>query len=440
MNNPFIYISSLLEGAFYFIWLSSFVKQLHGSLLKLAVLFFLLLLRSWTLDILEPQMTTAAYANLITSAIYIFSVCFSIKNGFRNGLSTSVLIYGTVFILGLAAELIATLIISMSGLLPLGEVNYWVTSLYIYTVILALGIISSLTIAPPIVTLIINRAHQLKNFALIIVNCLFGYFIFRQYTVVKDFAYYYYPIPIALFITTSIVLYKEIMDVKNINAMLAQHRKIIETIQPILQDIRSRQHDFKNQLNVIRLSMELHKNHSEDLVKTVETLHSQIIANDSFLTLPNQTLGALIYIKYHEASSRDILLQVFSTITGDMPLPMEEYALTSVLSNLIDNAIEACQPDLLGEKKVIVQLDMENENFKINVSNTGEGIPPHLLSQLFKRGFTNKQLDDGQSLRQNGLYNVRKLVEQSNGHISISSEADKTIFEVILPGLKQIAI
>ena len=119
----------------------------------------------------------------------------------------------------------------------------------------------------------------------------------------------------------------------------------------------------------------------------------------------------------------------------DLPLSSDVYglfvklqaaALKRVLSNLIDNAVEA----LKGTGKVSVHIAADGPQIVICVMDNGHGIPEAIRARLGERGFTHGKAS-GKGL---GLHHARATVEAWGGALTIRSEVGAgTTVEVRLP-------
>ena len=123
-------------------------------------------------------------------------------------------------------------------------------------------------------------------------------------------------------------------------------------------------------------------------------------------------------------------------VTLDLDLkPMPQVAcypakINQVVMNLVTNAIDAC-----GEGgRVTVRSANENGAVRIEVSDTGRGIPPEIRQRIFDPFFTTKPIGKGTGL---GLSISYGIVQDHGGTISVESEVGSgTTFVVTLPARK----
>ncbi|MEF3280373.1 MAG: HAMP domain-containing protein [Elusimicrobiota bacterium] len=105
---------------------------------------------------------------------------------------------------------------------------------------------------------------------------------------------------------------------------------------------------------------------------------------------------------------------------------IDQDEMNQVIRNLIKNAIE-----VMPERgKIIVRTDVTDENMaKIEIEDTGPGIPKEILEKLFTPFFTTKARGTGL-----GLAVVKKVVERHKGKVEIISQVGKgTCFKLYIP-------
>jgi len=109
------------------------------------------------------------------------------------------------------------------------------------------------------------------------------------------------------------------------------------------------------------------------------------------------------------------------------PLLGDAHQLKQVFLNLMLNACETMPGG--GQISVHVEnLPREKKAVLVRVSDTGGGIPPDMLSQIFNPFFTTKRHGTGL-----GLAIVNRILLNHNGRIEASNEAAGAVFSVTLP-------
>lgn len=144
--------------------------------------------------------------------------------------------------------------------------------------------------------------------------------------------------------------------------------------------------------------------------------------------------GDLVAVAQHacvfardQASARQVTLQV---VKSD-PLPELEFdagQIHQVILNLVLNAVQACSKD----GSVLVEFASDESTVTATVTDTGNGIPPDVLPNIFRPFFTTK--GNGTGL---GLSLARRIVEDHGGRLEASSELGKgSRFTLALPKLR----
>jgi signal transduction histidine kinase len=138
----------------------------------------------------------------------------------------------------------------------------------------------------------------------------------------------------------------------------------------------------------------------------------------------NTTVEHAVMLARQQALSKPIAIE----LKKDSCLPEVEHdsdQIHQVLLNLLLNAIQAIEE----EGSISVQLEQKGDSALVIVSDTGRGIPPENLPNIFRPFFTTK--GNGTGL---GLSLARRIVEEHHGRIEVTSSLGRgTKFVVSLP-------
>jgi PAS domain S-box-containing protein len=142
-----------------------------------------------------------------------------------------------------------------------------------------------------------------------------------------------------------------------------------------------------------------------------------------------RVLEASIQMAWNELRHRARLVKRYE----DVPtVDGSESRLGQVFLNLLVNAAQALPVGHAGEHEIRVATSRDSDGrVVVSVTDTGPGIPPHLLRRLFDPFFTTKPVGVGTGL---GLSICKGIVTSLGGHIDVESELGKrTTFRVVLP-------
>jgi sensor histidine kinase regulating citrate/malate metabolism len=187
------------------------------------------------------------------------------------------------------------------------------------------------------------------------------------------------------------------------------------SLKILTDSLRSQAHEAANKLHTIVTMVEMGR--PEDAVQfaTEELALSQQLVDKLSSAVGEPALVALLLGKAAQADERGIEL----TITEDTHLPSnsDEVPLTgqemvTVVGNLIDNAMDACDRD---DPWVEVTVLMADDTLTLRVADSGPGMDPATFEKAMQRGYSTKGDSGHQGL---GLALVSQIVKRHNGKLS----------------------
>ncbi|UCF99821.1 MAG: 4Fe-4S binding protein [Spirochaetaceae bacterium] len=123
-------------------------------------------------------------------------------------------------------------------------------------------------------------------------------------------------------------------------------------------------------------------------------------------------------------------VRIEGEIQSDLPkVKVDADQIRQMLVNLVQNGLDAI--DGTGKIVISARKPEDQDCLEIQVRDTGRGIPPEVLSEIFTPFFTTKQLGKGTGM---GLSIVYGVVKMHSGEISVDSDVGKgTTFTIRLP-------
>ena len=181
-------------------------------------------------------------------------------------------------------------------------------------------------------------------------------------------------------------------------------------------------HDFKNH-NICILSL-LKDSRIEEAKKYIESMNDVIIFDSKYIKTSNDIIDIVLNQKSALAEKNNINMKIDSNIPKD--INMEPMDLLSVLSNVLDNAIEAVikvNKDI--ERKINIKISKYKEYLFICVSNTSEKDPRNII----KKSETTKKDKANHGL---GSKIVKGIAEKYNGSIEYSYENNLFTIKILV--------
>jgi two-component system NtrC family sensor kinase len=144
----------------------------------------------------------------------------------------------------------------------------------------------------------------------------------------------------------------------------------------------------------------------------------------------NDVVGRSIMIVQHHLQMASIDLET-KLLDGDPTVVVDASQIQQALVALFVNAVEAMSDTRQDGGILSISLEGDAEEVRIAIADTGVGIPPEVLPQIFEPFFSSKHKESGVGL---GLAVVYGIVERHSGRIDVESKVNQgTTFRIRLP-------
>ncbi|WP_253857686.1 sensor histidine kinase [Prauserella alba] len=198
----------------------------------------------------------------------------------------------------------------------------------------------------------------------------------------------------------------------------------------ITDTLRAQTHEFDNQLHTISGLVQLGEYDEVRALVGDLTRHRAEVSAAVSERLRDPAVAAVVIAKHAVAEEHGVEL-VLDPESRLPALPSELGAdLTTILGNLVNNAVDACAGT--DGATVEVRIVVDANEIHMRVRDNGPGIPRDRRESVFTRGFSTKpDVVGGRGL---GLSLVRLICSQRGGHVRIEeAEAGGAELHVVLP-------
>ncbi|MPN18441.1 Sensor histidine kinase ResE [bioreactor metagenome] len=133
-------------------------------------------------------------------------------------------------------------------------------------------------------------------------------------------------------------------------------------------------------------------------------------------------------------SAEEKNIEVAVDCAPTLVVPHDKKWTEEALFNLLDNAVKYTPPG----GKISVTVERWEMATKIDITDTGKGIPEQDIAQIFKRFYREDDVRDVDGVGI-GLYLCREIISKQGGYIQVKSEVGKgSTFSVFLPNERQL--
>lgn len=181
--------------------------------------------------------------------------------------------------------------------------------------------------------------------------------------------------------------------------------------------LRAQAHEFANKLHTIAGLLELGWHDQAVAFITQVTREQQRWIDELPTRIADPQLVALLVGKASVASERGIAFEVSSRSRLGRLDGLSDI-LATVTGNLIENAFDAVEGQ--ERRQVVVTLRERESDIRLDVRDTGPGVPRSLIGRIFEPNFSTKT--NASSPRGLGLAMVKRLVTDHGGEVSVRNE------------------
>lgn len=195
----------------------------------------------------------------------------------------------------------------------------------------------------------------------------------------------------------------------------------LDAVQVMSTALRAQRHEFANRLHL--LNGLLHTGHVEEGLQYLEELlGSGPLGSDlpGIDAIHDNHLQAFLGAKAAAAREAGVTLKIGENtwVSGRLELPVD---VTTVVGNLLDNAIDAARTGGSPTKEVEIELLQEDSTLHVTVADSGDGVAPEFVEQLFTEGTTTKPDSGIPGGRGIGLALSRQISRALGGELRLSS-------------------
>ena len=234
-------------------------------------------------------------------------------------------------------------------------------------------------------------------------------------------------------VASLVIVWGAVVDIRealHTRKLLTQLDDMDDTIDAMSQfnnTLRAQRHDFLNHLQVVYSLIEMEE--YQEANEYIEQVYGRITSVSRTMKTAIPAVNALMLVK--AAACEKAGVQVEMNITSKweaLEAAIPDWEMCKVLSNLIDNAIDAMESIPADKRHLSIALAENVKQYTFRVENTGTPIPEDIREPIFIPGFTTK--GDGHGM---GLHIVCRTLKERGGDIQVESNNEQTVFSGYVP-------
>ncbi len=198
--------------------------------------------------------------------------------------------------------------------------------------------------------------------------------------------------------------------------------KAAEENKELNNEWRRIRHDFNNHISCIDMLLQM--GNIEKARAYIQKLTQNSQHKELSVNVGNEIAGAVINQKMVRAKN----YQISMALKGDLPeqLLMEDNDLCALLSNALDNAIEAaCQVEKVDQRRIELSMAHNDRDILIKISNT--------VKQNIDAKNTLKTTKQDKKMHGIGMRSMQAIIRKYGGSLSWKCEQQVFVLTIVLP-------
>lgn len=225
---------------------------------------------------------------------------------------------------------------------------------------------------------------------------------------------------VGLFIQ-SIKKQKNIMECEAILARVKNEILLYRSISDNLEQQKRKSHEFNNHLVAIKGMLE--QGRTSELLEYVNVIVAKEKKLSTKINTHHAIINAILNTKYEETRQKDITFIMKISDLSDITICDEDIVV--LLSNLLNNAIEACEKS--KEKMIKMKFVVENNQIILAVKNSIADIPVSVDGELIS------SKEDNEDSHGFGMKNIVEVIKKYNGKHVIDFDEKWFSISMIIP-------
>lgn len=196
--------------------------------------------------------------------------------------------------------------------------------------------------------------------------------------------------------------------------------RLYGTLSESYERQKKREHEYKNQILCITAMVQEEK--YSELREYLAEIDKNITNGMDLFDTNHSMVNTILNLKYQEAIKKDILLVVrINDLSG---LPITDADVVILLSNLLNNAFEACET--CEDKVVKLKFIKKQDRIILSVRNTMVKLP-QIMNGIFLSSKKERVEEHGV-----GIANICEIVEKYGGSYSITYDEKEFCFSILI--------